>query len=256
MKRIMTTVAIFAFLASSSLLAERNGWSFALAGGSGSRTVEAGPDFTPFLFSTGSFAPTTTDQQTLLTLAQLEGIQGEEIETTEGHYRLMAEKQFGEGQNFSLNFGLSGVSATEKCSANCGDYLRAYLLNSLGTSTPNIFTFSLFSSALTDSGGFDYNYYTLDFGLNWHFMPKETFDPYIGLELGAGVCSVSGATSCTAARGMGKLGVRYYISNNFYVFVQGEYQSVTFSVTFADGSGVRIEPATNKVALFGLGYAL
>ncbi len=250
------TTLVLCLLVSSPVLAERSGWSFGIGGGAGQRSIQTGPDFTPFLLTIGSTAPTTTEQQNLLNLAQIEGLQGQEIETREGHYRIMIEKQFGEGQNFSLNFGLSGVSATEKCISSCGDLTRAYLLNSLSSSSTNIFTFQLLGSALLGPSEFDYTYYTLDFGLNWHFMPKETIDPYFGIELGLGVCSVPGAASCTAARGMGKLGVRFYATENFYLFLQGEYQSVTFTATFEDGSGVYIEPDNNQVLMFGLGYAI
>ncbi|MCB1166529.1 MAG: hypothetical protein KDK37_10970 [Leptospiraceae bacterium] len=252
---------VLCFLAlsiASSLHAEDRRWSFFLGGGFSQYQYESpGDPGSIFAFSSlnSSSSPEIKQfQQAVI----LESVTSSTIETKETHGRLGFEYLFGDGMYFGLNFGLSYASGKDRCVSNCGELTQLALLNALnagGTSASTLTTqLILFPGLFSISDSSDgYSTTMLDIGFNGHFNPRGTFDPYVGLDIGGGICQFPGVEgiTCTVAKVAPKLGFRYNFSEAFFAYLQTEYQIETFQIS--GGSTSASDTYENPVALIGLG---
>ncbi|MCB1171266.1 MAG: hypothetical protein KDK25_13060 [Leptospiraceae bacterium] len=258
MKRLF--LCLLALTVVGSLHAEDRRWSFFMSGGFSQYQYEAPGDLgNVFAFSSiNSGSSSTPELQQFQQAVLLESITPSTIESKETHGRLGFEYLFGDGMYFGLNFGLSYASGEDRCASNCGELSQLALLNvvNAGGSGASLLTTQLllFPSifGFTDTSS-KYSTTMLDLGLNGHFNPRGTFDPYAGVDIGGGICQFPGAEgiTCTVAKVAPKLGFRYNFSESFFAYMQGEYQFQTYQIS--GGSSSTSETYENPVALVGLG---
>ena len=197
---------------------------------------------------------------TLGSLAAAESLSRRKELVEESHLRFGAEYLLGESRSIGLTICLNFESASTQCLANCGEFNTAYSVALAGSGSGSS-QFSGISSLAFQSilpvleqlrRPDSYRYLMLDFGINWHIMPGNEWDPYIGAGLGLGACI--GSYQCEALKMVPRLGLRWN-AEGYYIYSELEYQTKVFTNRDA---GIRIlsEPVISPALHIGIGWNL
>lgn len=234
--------------------------SFMLLGGAGGYKyyIQPGPaDVAMYDFTLRTFAVPANDP--IKPLADKELISPMEVKAKSQSAKLLFEKFFLDSGSLGMTLGLSYGAVTETCSANCGDMLTLLVLNRLSSAgLGSSYLGLMMLPSLMTKPSVRYVHQTFDFGLNYHFLPGGSVDPYIGLNIGAGLCSVPGsdAIMCTATKYGGRLGLRFNFTDSFFMMLQGEADELQMTATSAYATGYSKIPSSDKHAMIGVGFNL
>lgn len=254
----IAAVAAFALAAvlPAKLAAQDLRGSVSLLGGVGEYEYRIHPDAgSVLIYDAMTAGIPSASVSPLRTLADMESYSPLVVEGNASLGRLEFEYLFLDSKSIGLTFGLSYASYTEECIENCGTYTTLMLLNSMSSSA-DPFSQLLFANLVLSRGGYDYSLTTMDIGLNYHILPDARIDPYIGVNVGVGVCSISGSetgTICTGAKYGGRVGARIYFTPAVFMTLQAEMDRIELSVASPSGGGLAVQPVPSKQYLVGIG---
>ncbi|MCB1304793.1 MAG: hypothetical protein KDK37_10965, partial [Leptospiraceae bacterium] len=164
----------------------------------------------------------------------------------------------GQTRIIGLTLGLAYEKAQSHCIQNCGERNTAYSLalaqsGSSASSASTLLYRSVLPAVQQITRPTEYEYGMIDFGINWHPITTEQWDPYVGLKLGLGLCI--GDYECNVIKLSPRLGARYNLDPSWYLFSEIEYQTRVFSNRSA-GFDILSGPVIGPAILFGAGWHL
>lgn len=223
-----------------------------------------------------SFLASSTEYDNYARVAALENTSKSRMRREEYQLRLGIKKKILDVPWLTVKAGVNFGSGQEQCLLNCFELTRVAFLQYLQTSpveAGRLLTYSvLFPLAVPSidslqdwSNEIGYTYFMIEGGAELHPYHDSNIDPYIGLEVGLGTCSidVKFKGDCNTYKYGPTLGVQYHYTENLYFFTQADYTVQTFrivdSATDSEGNSETIVlkfPDYKKTTItFGIGYS-
>lgn len=253
------TLCIAGLLPLAGLSAESSftkGFSLYIGGAYSSDEYTAGPQFEDAFTRVGLgrfvFPTSPAGYSELEDAILIESANTSRWSRDESQFRMGLHKDINAIPFLRMNAGFVYGNGVEQCKLNCGDFTRLAYLNFFQTS-PNAALEALIQGyamplpapslegLMNYKNEYGYEYYMVEGGLSLHPFRDEMIDPYIGLDIGLGVCyvDIEFDGSCRIAKMAPKVGIQANVSENFFAYFQMDYElhRLRIAKTYTDSNG-------------------
>jgi len=165
------------------------------------------------------------------------------------------------GPYIHVQAGITHVSARERCSSNCGNIGNIYRLSMLAEPSANLSMLGIrnlfLGSRIIEPKIWNYQYTLAQGAILFHPFENRTIDPFIGIELGFGVCSAESINaSCNAYSAGVRTGIRYNVNDQMFVQLQAAATKEMMSFVTDEESFTLELPTVSPFYTFGVGFWL
>tara|TARA_B100001939_G_scaffold348139_1_gene373097 strand:+ start:11610 stop:12434 length:825 start_codon:yes stop_codon:yes gene_type:complete len=268
----------------SGIVAESSftkGFSFYMGGAYSFDEYTSGPQFDDAFLRVGLgrfvFPTSPTGYSQLENALLTEGANTSRWSRDERQFRAGLHKDIQGLPYLRINAGIVYGNGVEQCKLNCGEFTRLAYLEFLQAS-PNAaleamiqgYAIPLPAPSLEGLSNYNneygYEYYMVEGGMSLHPFRDQLIDPYLGLDLGLGVCyiDIEFDGSCRIVKMAPKVGIQANVSERFFAYFQMEYElhRLRIAKTYTDSNGnsetYGLESPTfsMKTLSFGVGFNL